>query len=217
MIEAVNLNMSFHSHTGTVHALQGVSLQVNVGEFVAVRGASGSGKTTLLLACAGLRRPDSGHVRLLGTDLYSIASPARAKLRAESVGFVFQQFHLIPYLSVLQNIMAPCLGSKIQHAESRAKELLDQFGLSRRAGHYPQQLSTGERQRAALSRALLNSPKILFADEPTGNLDPDNAALVLQALRSFARNGGAVLLVTHHEDSARTADRTITLKEGKPA
>ena len=200
-----------------VQALDGVSLSVEAGDFIAVRGPSGSGKTTLLLIACGLLAPDQGVVSIGGRDLGSMSAEGRARFRAENVGFVFQQFHLIPYLSVLHNVMTPAVAANIADAPERAEKLIAQFGLRSRAHHPTARLSTGERQRTALARALLNRPKLLLADEPTGNLDADNAGGVMAGLSDFAKNGGAVLLVTHDDNAAARADRVVLLKDGKQA
>ena len=200
-----------------VQALDGVSLSVEAGDFIAVRGPSGSGKTTLLLIACGLLAPDQGVVSIGGRDLGSMSAEGRARFRAENVGFVFQQFHLIPYLSVLHNVMTPAVAANIADAPERAEKLIAQFGLRSRAHHPTARLSTGERQRTALARALLNRPKLLLADEPTGNLDADNAGGVMAGLSDFAKNGGAVLLVTHDGNAAARADRVVLLKDGKQA
>ncbi len=200
-----------------VQALDGVSLSVEAGDFVAVRGPSGSGKTTLLLIAGGLLAPDQGVVSIGGRDLGAMSAEGRARFRADNVGFVFQQFHLIPYLSVLHNVMTPAVAGNIADAPERAEKLIAQFGLRSRAHHPTARLSTGERQRTALARALLNRPKLLLADEPTGNLDADNAGGVMAGLSDFAKNGGAVLLVTHDDNAAARADRVVLLKDGKQA
>jgi putative ABC transport system ATP-binding protein len=199
---------------GPVRALGGVSLTVAPGELVVVQGPSGCGKTTLLLSAGGLLRPTSGRVLVDGQDLYALAPGPRAAFRARHVGFVFQQFHLIPYLSVRDNILAPSLAVRGAVERGRVDELVETLGLRDRAAHRPAALSTGERQRVALARAVLNRPEVLLADEPTGNLDPDNAQVVLCFLRSYARGGGTVLLVTHSATSKETADRVVRLRGG---
>ncbi|MBD3315966.1 MAG: ATP-binding cassette domain-containing protein, partial [Chitinivibrionales bacterium] len=182
-----------------------------------LQGPSGCGKSTLLLAAGGLLAPDHGAVRVAGGDLYALSSEQRARYRAHNIGFVFQQFHLIPYLSVLDNILAPSLAiDKNEGVREHAVELMKHFGLESRARHVPSELSTGERQRTALARALLNRPKLLLADEPTGNLDGENAETVLGYLGEFSREGGgAVVLVTHDIRVARHAHRVIRLQAGK--
>ena len=215
VLQIENLAKSFAGPGGLVRALDGVSLTIEPGEFVVVQGPSGSGKTTLLLGAGSLRQPTGGQVFIQGQNPYHLSPEARARFRAANVGFVFQQFHLIPYLSVLDNVLTPSLALPSAEAPMLARELLAQFGLRERIHHVPAELSTGERQRTALARALLNRPKLLLADEPTGNLDRDNAALVLASLRDFAARGGAVLLVTHDLSAEPFARRTLRLKSGK--
>jgi ABC-type lipoprotein export system ATPase subunit len=196
---------------GPVSALDGISLTVGAGEFVAVQGSSGCGKSTLLLAAGGLLRPDSGGILVTGRDPYALTPDERAAFRAKHIGFVFQQFHLVPYLSVLDNVLAPTLALWRDDARARAEDMIAQFGLKERQDHLPEQLSVGERQRVALARALLNRPELILADEPTGNLDKDNAGVVLDALAAFARSGGAVLLVTHDAAAAARAERVVRM------
>ena len=216
MVLAVEgIGKTYRGARGTVEALAGVSLAVDAGELVVVQGPSGCGKSTLLLAAGGLLEPDAGSVQLEGRDLYALSSEQRARLRAKRVGFIFQQFHLVPYLSVLENVLAPSLAAPAPEAPEFARELVVRFGLGERMQHVPAQLSTGERQRTALARALLNRPRLLLADEPTGNLDQQNAKLVLDHLAEFARSGGAVLLVTHDARAARHAQQTVRLQSGR--
>lgn len=198
---------------GAVRAVDGVSLTLQAGEFVSIQGPSGCGKSTLLLAAGGLLRPAAGTVTVAGQDPYALSAEQRAKFRAAHIGFVFQQFHLVPYLNVLDNVMVPSLA--VPARRERAVELVAQFGLADRAHHVPSQLSVGERQRCALARALLNQPQLLLADEPTGNLDRENGQVVLDCLREFARRGGAVLLVTHDDHASRMAQRAVHLRQGK--
>jgi putative ABC transport system ATP-binding protein len=201
----------------TVHAVDDVSLQIAAGEFVAVQGASGSGKSTLLLMAGGLLKPDSGQVQVDGQDPYGLKPDARADFRAQNIGFVFQQFHLVPYLSVLENVLAPAMAVPGTEAETRdrALQLIERFGLSDRQQHVPTKLSSGERQRTAMARALLNQPKLILADEPTGNLDHDNADTLLGYLADFAADGGAVLLVTHDDRAVACAQRVVHLQNGR--
>ena len=215
LLELHNLAKSFAGPSGTVGAVDDVTLSVDAGEFVAVRGPSGCGKTTLLLAAGVLLAPDKGEIRIAGEDPYRLSSEQRARFRAQHIGFVFQQFHLVPYLDVLDNILVPSLASVAPDRQQRAQELAARFGLSDRLHHVPAQLSVGERQRTALARALLNEPQLVLADEPTGNLDADNARDVFSALADFARAGGAVLLVTHDPLAAEHAGRGIMMKRGK--
>ena len=213
VVFAKNLTKTYHGQR-QVTAIDNVSLQLQPGEFVAIRGASGSGKTTLLLTIGTLLKPDSGDVRLFGQSPYEMSNNERAQFRAETVGFVFQQFHLVPYLNVLDNIRAPLLtNTKISSDE--AIHWMEKFGLSERANHFASQLSSGERQRCALARALVTRPKLLLADEPTGNLDEDNANIVMQTLNEFAQSGGAVLLVTHDQRNTNLAHRTLKMVSGQ--
>ena len=214
MLQVERLSKHFRGPAGTVRALHDVSLSVAKGEFVSVQGPSGCGKTTLVLVAGGLLRPDEGSVMIEGQDVYRMPPEKRGPFCGAIRGFVFQQFHLIPYLSVLDNVSAPMIANAGPRAPGRAEELIRSFGLEHRAGHFPAQLSTGERQRVALARALLNEPGLVLADEPTGNLDSGNAETVLGTLRDFAARGGAVLLVTHDRRVAEYAQRTLHLDEG---
>jgi len=209
------IGKQFSGPDGTVQALTSVSLAVAAGELVVVEGPSGCGKSTLLLAAGGLLAPDQGQVQVEGQNLYALTPERRARFRAAGIGFVFQQFHLIPYLSVLDNILAPSMALPQPKARDRALQLIEAFGLEDRQRHFPPTLSTGERQRTALARALLNEPRLLLADEPTGNLDPQNTEAVFSHLAAFTRAGGAVLVVTHDAQAARHAERTISLRSGR--
>ena len=191
---------------GAVTALAPFDLDVQSGEFVAVKGASGSGKTTLLLTLGGMLRPSNGTVSFEGTDLYAQPRAERAEYRASEVGFVFQMFHLVPYLSVVENVQLAARNG------TSATELLEQFGLSHRFAHTPGELSAGERQRVALARALVNEPRLILADEPPGNLDPENDRQVFEHLSTFHRSGGTVIVVTHGSTADEFADRIVELK-----
>lgn len=217
MLEIKRIDQTFQGPRGLVPVLRGVSLSVKAGDFIAVEGASGAGKTTLLLAAGGLQAPDHGVVLLEEEDFYSLPSETRAARRARKIGFVFQRFHLVPYLSVFDNVMAPSLAISGENGEptrERALALLERFQLTDRLDHTPAALSVGERQRAALARALINQPSLLLADEPTGNLDRANKEIVLMALREFAEAGGATLLVTHDATAATWAHKRLVLREG---
>ena len=217
LISLDHITKTYTGDAGPIVAVDDVSVSVEAGEFVAVVGPSGCGKTTLLLVAGGLLRPENGEVSIDGTDPYSLSGEQRARFRAEQIGFVFQQFHLVPYLNVLDNVMAPALVTGETSARERGGILVERFGLADRLGHRPGQLSTGERQRVALARALLNEPRVILADEPTGNLDGDNSEQVLQALKTFADEGGAVLLVTHDPDAVAFAGRQVVLQGGQLA
>jgi ABC-type lipoprotein export system ATPase subunit len=215
------VSKTFHGGDAPVVAIANVSLGLDAGQFLAIRGPSGCGKSTLLLTIGTLLAPDRGEVVLGGEHPYRMTPDKRASFRGECLGFVFQQFHLVPYLSVLDNVLAPTLSLaqgaaavSPKDARRRALELLERFGLLDRAGHTPAKLSSGERQRCALARALLNRPKLLLADEPTGNLDTENADTVLTSMREFVTDGGAVLLVTHDDRAAAAADSILWMNRG---
>lgn len=194
--------------------LHNVDLQVGRGEYVAVMGESGVGKSTLLNLLAGLDRPDSGSVALDGQDLAQLADHALTRLRRSHMGFVFQAFHVLPYLSVFQNVELPLrlLRTGPRDAAARVQAMLDAVGLGERAGSMPRELSGGELQRVAIARALVHRPKLLLADEPTGNLDPETAGQVLRLLREQVKGSGAAgVLVTHSRAAAQTADRVLVL------
>jgi putative ABC transport system ATP-binding protein len=218
MIQLKNVTKQFKGPKGMVTALDNVSLSLAKGELLVINGHSGCGKSTLLLTAAGMLRPNRGQVRLLDQySPYDLSAEQRSRLRAGSIGFVFQQFHLIPYLTVRENILAPLLSISCENPEKRAQELLCQLGLEQRADHVPAQLSTGERQRTALARALFNQPRIILADEPTGNLDDENTELVLKHLHEYVSAGGSVLLVTHNSKAADYASRILKMKNGSLA
>jgi len=209
------ISKTFTGPRGAVPVLDQITLELPAGSISAIRGASGSGKTTLLLIAGGLLRPDQGTVHLGDEDLYAQGPARRAALRAAGIGFVFQQFHLLPYLNVRDNILVPALTGDAAALRPRALDLAERFGLSHRLDHRPAALSTGERQRVALARALLRQPRVLLADEPTGNLDQENAAVVLRHLDEFAQAGGAVLLATHDPRAAAHATRRWRLDHGQ--
>jgi ABC-type lipoprotein export system ATPase subunit len=215
MLEFKNVSKWFNGAQGKVTALKGISFSVRPGELLAVRGPSGCGKTTLLLTAGGLLRPCEGQLNLDGQDPYRLSPEMRSRLRARTIGFVFQQFHLIPYLTVRQNIMTASLAVPLKEASERAQQLISRFGLDDRADHVPARLSTGERQRTALARALLNEPKVILADEPTGNLDEDNAQTVFGYLSQYVSDGGCVLLVTHDARAASHATRSLRMSRGQ--
>ncbi len=214
MIELVNVSKVYRTDSGEVRALDDVTLSVAPGEFVTVRGPSGSGKSTLLLTIGGMIRPTEGRVLTGGQDVYMLSSRRRARLRADTIGFVFQMFYLVPYLSALENVLVPTL-ARPGTGRQEAIELLTRLQLADRLDHRPAQLSTGERQRVALARALLNSPQIILADEPTGNLDPDNAREVMNYLAEFHCEGGTVLVVTHDPLADPYAQRMLLMDRGQ--
>ena len=215
MIRCDEVTKIFRKNGSEVTSLDRFTAEVADGEFVAVRGPSGSGKTTLLLTLGGMQRPSDGSVQLGGRDLYALSPAERAGLRSSEIGFVFQMFHLVPYLDLLGNVLLACPGKSSAEVRRRAGGLLDELGLADRASHRPGELSAGERQRLAVARALLNRPKLILADEPTGNLDPENAAEVIRHLAEFHRGGGTVVLVTHGASADAHADRTLRLDQGQ--
>ncbi len=215
MIHLEEVDKTYRASGAAVRALAGVSLEIPVGEFAVVRGPSGSGKTTLLSLVGGLATPTGGRVRVADEDLGAMSSGLRAAFRARRIGFVFQTFHLVPYLSVWDNVALAAIPDEHASAKDRARELLARFRLEHRLAHRPGELSTGECQRVAIARALLNRPSLLLADEPTGNLDSENAASIVELIAAYHREGGTVVLVTHEEWIARYAGRVILLRDGR--
>ncbi|MBI1387646.1 MAG: ATP-binding cassette domain-containing protein [bacterium] len=215
MIRAEQITKTYRTKRGDIQALSQVDFQVSPGEFVIVKGPSGSGKTTLLFALGGMLRPSNGAVKLDEHDLYSLTRAQRARVRADRIGFVFQMFHLTPYLTVLENVMLPLGASKCGATREDAIDLLNRVGLDHRLDHRPAELSAGECQRAAIARAFLRKPSVILADEPTGNLDPDNAKLIMSHLNEYAQQGGAVVLVTHGETGEEYAHRIAIIRDGR--
>jgi putative ABC transport system ATP-binding protein len=216
ILSVEHLSKVFKSGEHTVNVLSDVSFVVEAGSTCAIVGPSGSGKTTLIAICAGLERPSGGSVALDGTALHSASEEDLARLRNQSVGFIFQNFQLLSSLTALENVMVPAEIRGENHARSRAGDLLKQVGLDGRLDHYPVQLSGGEQQRVAIARAFMNRPKILFADEPTGNLDAETAGEIIKLIFDLnATRGTTLLLVTHDRDLSEQATRTIRLRGGK--
>lgn len=215
MIEFSQVTKEFSAAGAVVRAVDNVTLSIPRGEFVAIRGPSGCGKSTLLSLAGGLDWPTAGQIRVADCDLAAIPNGQRARFRAEKIGFVFQTFHLLPYLNVVENVLVAGLPGQAAAARQRAGELLERFGLGHRLRHRADQLSVGERQRVAIARALLNRPEVLLADEPTGNLDPDSARATLETLREFQQQGGTVLLVTHDDTAAGFAHTVVRMKAGR--
>ncbi|OVE81788.1 ABC transporter [bacterium M21] len=214
-IKVEHIQKKFVAAGNNVTAVDDVSFELDSGEFAAVYGPSGCGKSTLLLVLGGLLSPDQGRVVMGDTDIYQMSNTQRAAFRAAHVGFMFQQFYLIPYLSVLDNVLAPMLSTPVANAQDRAKELLERFNLADRMMHVPAKLSVGEQQRVAMARALLTSPNIILADEPTGNLDRRNGEEVLSYLSDFAAGGGSVLMVSHDDRAIEKASIRLEIKAGK--
>ena len=219
MLQATNLTKVYHRGNGEVRALDGVSVSVARGEFVAVRGPSGCGKTTLLLACGALLRPDAGSVLVDGQDPYAASPDERAAMRARKIGFVFQQFHLLDRATAQQNVILPLIYTTAypDDAEERALKALNAVGLADRVAYRPNQLSGGQQQRVAIARALITDPAIILADEPTGNLDAKSGAEVMAIFQRLHREGRTILLVTHDRAVAEHARRIVLLKDGRVA
>jgi putative ABC transport system ATP-binding protein len=216
VLEARSLGKQVTSPEGMLTILDDVSLTVAAGESVAVVGASGAGKSTLLALLAGLDEPSRGAVWLEGIELSALDEDGRAATRARHVGFVFQAFHLIPSLTALENVMLPLELAGRRDARATAREVLGQVGLESRLGHYPRQLSGGEQQRVAIARAFVTRPSVLFADEPTGNLDTTTGARVMQLLFDLnAASGTTLVLVTHDREIAARCGRIIELDAGR--
>ena len=215
-VQARDLYKSVVGPGGSLSILEGLDLQVMAGEAVAILGASGSGKSTLLGLLAGLDQATQGEVHLFGQSLEGLDEDARARLRAGQVGFVFQNFQLLPTLTALENILLPLELVGTDNPQQQALQALDQVGLSKRAEHYPRQLSGGEQQRIAIARAIASGPKILFADEPTGNLDQHTGAQIIELLLSLRKQiGVALILVTHDAALAERCDRRLLLDQGR--
>lgn len=216
MIRVNDVSKTVSSGSEELTILKGINMEIKAGQSAAIVGASGSGKSTLLGLLAGLDSPSSGYIYLQGEDVTSMSEDERAALRARSVGFVFQSFQLLPTLTALENVMLPLELSSAKGARERSQELLEQVGLAARSGHYPRQLSGGEQQRVALARAFVVEPDILFADEPTGNLDAVNGGHVEELLFSMnKRRGTTLVLVTHEPHLAALCERRFEMNDGQ--
>ncbi|MBN2312164.1 MAG: ATP-binding cassette domain-containing protein [Candidatus Hydrogenedentes bacterium] len=216
-IRLENVSKHFRKGSDVVRALDGIALEVPGGALATVRGPSGSGKTTLINLVAGLMRPTSGAVFVAGERLDGLSPAQRAALRARRIAVVFQMFHLVPYLTTIENVLLPTLAAPAAPGENlaeRAQSMIAALGIEHRTGHFPDELSVGERQRCAVARALLHRPEVVLADEPTGNLDPDSARRVLEALDTCRAEGATVLLVTHHPVDSIHPDIEFRLENG---
>jgi len=216
-IEAHGLTKIYGDNGNSVRAVDGLSFEIQAGEFVAVMGESGSGKSTLLSILGGLLSPNQGSLIADGLDLYRLSRDQRANFRREFLGFVFQSFHLLPYLTVIENVMLPLATAKLGRKRSRAMALaaLERVGLASKAGRLPDQISGGEQERTALARAIVNQPPILLADEPTGNLDSKTSGQVIEMIGELNREGMTVVMVTHSAACARAAGRILTMSDGR--
>ena len=223
LVQAIAVRRSYAVETRTLDVLRGVDLSVAEGESMAITGMNGAGKSTLLHVLGGLDRPTSGQVLYRGRDLYALGDRERSAIRAQKIGFVFQAYHLLPELTVLENVLLPGLSAagaflRGQRLRARAADLLARVGLTERAAHRPNELSGGEQQRAALARALMNGPELLLADEPTGNLDRSTADGVYALMLQLAReHGTAFVLVTHDDQLAARCGRALRLERGRLA
>jgi len=216
ILQTEQLGKTFSSGDRELSVLSAISFEIEQGSSISIVGPSGSGKTTLLGLCAGLDRPTQGRIVLNGQDLGTLSEEGLARLRNEHVGFVFQSFQLIPTLTALENVMVPAELHGTANVTNRAADLLKKVGLGDRLDHYPTQLSGGEQQRVGLARAFINRPRILFADEPTGNLDAETSERVEELLFDLNReNGTTLILVTHNLDLAARTERIISLKAGR--
>jgi lipoprotein-releasing system ATP-binding protein len=218
VLDVRGLARTYVTGQGPLQVLRDVDLQVEAGQIVGLLGPSGSGKSSLLHAAGLLERPTAGQILIQGQDCGALSDPARTQIRLRAIGFVYQFHHLLPEFSALDNVALPALiaGKPRKAALARAAELLGQLGLSARLNHQPAQLSGGEQQRVAVARALTNAPRLLLADEPTGNLDPATSETVFANLRDLVRaTGVAALIATHNMEMARHMDRVLTLREGR--
>lgn len=214
IIEAANIHKSF----GTLEVLKGVDFSAGKGEVVSIMGASGAGKTTLLQILGTLSTPDSGSLSIDGQDILKLTGDELAGFRGRRIGFVFQAHHLLPEFTALENVMIPALiaGKKHKEAQARAEKLLEEVGLSARSGHKPSEMSGGEQQRVAIARALVNKPAVLFADEPTGNLDSATKQEIHKLIFDLRdRLGQTTVIVTHDPELAALCDRTLTMRDGR--
>jgi putative ABC transport system ATP-binding protein len=216
MFELENVSKSYRQKDGAVQALQPASLTIETGEFAVIVGASGSGKSTLLTILGGMLTPSTGRVFFEGRSLYDLSVARRAELRRSKMGFLFQTFNLVPYLSAQANVEVPLLlrGESSRARGFRSRQLLDMLGLAERAGHKPSELSIGQQQRVAFARALANDPHVILADEPTGNLDPDNRSQVLRFFGEVHRAGKTIVMVTHDPEAAKQATRVLRMNRG---
>jgi ABC-type lipoprotein export system ATPase subunit len=212
MLEIKNITKTYRKGSQTFKALDDVSLKVDRGDFLSVIGHSGSGKSTLLNAIGGLIHPDSGNVLYNDEDIYAMGPARLDDYRKQKIGFVFQQFHLIPYLTVAENILMAC--TEKSHSE-KISAYLEKCSMAAQKDKYPSELSVGEKQRAAFIRAIISGPELLLADEPTGNLDPANSKILLNLLTEFNKGGGTVILVSHDPGVSQFATKSITLERGR--
>ena len=216
LLELQDIYLNYKTENSLVEVIKGVNLKINSGENVAVVGKSGSGKTSLIMLIAGLEKATSGKIIFEDQDISAYSEDELADLRKRKIGIVFQSFYLIPNYTALENVSLVLEINKIENAQKKSAELLDQFGLKDRLNHFPSQLSGGEQQRVAIARSIILSPKLILADEPSGNLDSGNSKLIIQLLFKYSKqNNSSLILVTHDQSIAKECDKIIEIKDGK--
>ena len=216
LLELQDIYLNYKTENSLVEVIKGVNLKINSGENVAVIGKSGSGKTSLIMLIAGLEKVTSGKIIFEDQDISAYSEDELADLRKRKIGIVFQSFYLIPNYTALENVSLVLEINKIENAQKKSAELLDQFGLKDRLNHFPSQLSGGEQQRVAIARSIILSPKLILADEPSGNLDSENSKLIIQLLFKYSKqNNSSLILVTHDQSIAKECDKIIEIKDGK--
>ena len=216
LLELQDIYLNYKTENSLVEVIKGVNLKINSGENVAVVGKSGSGKTSLIMLIAGLEKATSGKIIFEDQDISTYSEDELADLRKRKIGIVFQSFYLIPNYTALENVSLVLEINKIENAQKKSAELLEQFGLKDRLNHFPSQLSGGEQQRVAIARSIILSPKLILADEPSGNLDSENSKLIIQLLFKYSKqNNSSLILVTHDQSIAKECDKIIEIKDGK--
>ena len=215
MIKLKEITKIFRSKKGDVIALNEINLHIKENKFVLIKGHSGCGKSTLLFTLGGMLKPSSGEIEVLGKNPFRLSEKERTSFLSSQLGFVFQSYYLVPYLNVLENIMLSRRAGNKAVEKEQAVKIAKELNIEDRLSHKPSELSIGEKQRVALARALIIKPKLILADEPTGNLDPENTTEVLKHLTDFQNNGGSVIMVSHGNEADHLADITITMEKGK--
>lgn len=216
LLELQDIYLNYKTENSLVEVIKGVNLKINSGENVAVVGKSGSGKTSLIMLIAGLEKATSGKIIFEDQDISAYSEDELADLRKRKIGVVFQSFYLIPNYTALENVSLVLEINKIENAQKKSAELLEQFGLKDRLNHFPSQLSGGEQQRVAIARSIILSPKLILADEPSGNLDSENSKLIINLLFKYSKqNNSSLILVTHDQSIAKECDKIIEIKDGK--
>ena len=211
ILKASDISKSYNSDKNRIKVVDNYNIDLFSSEFVSLTGPSGCGKTTILMIIGCLLKPDHGTVEIDGLDIYSMNSSRIAEQRSKKIGFIYQDFKLIPYLTIKENILCSSLINDVGNLEDKANDLILRLGLIHRVNHRPEQLSAGEKQRTAIARALLMEPKLIIADEPTGNLDKKNSSLVIEALQHYSDEGACVIMVSHDEDVKKSSDRHIQM------